>query len=333
MRTVIISLASIALFSSVAAHAETVKIGFVLATMQEERYQKDKKYFEDAAKKLGVEVVFASADNSERTQSQKVENVLSKGVKALVIQPVNSDSAGTFVKLAHDAKVPVIAYDRIINNANLDYYVTQDSCEVGKLQAEAAAKAANGKGNVLILSGQDGHSVAKEITRCNVEALKKFPGMKVVLQKSHPGWSGSAAQATTENTLSKYKNDIQVILANNSGMANGAVQAVEGQKLGGKVFIAGADADVTSIRNIIAGKQTFEVFKAIQPLAEKAAEVAVRAAKGETVASEFKVNNGTKEVTSFNTSVYAVDKVNFEKTVIDSGFHSRQAIFGNTTKR
>ena len=314
--------------SSVGFASEKIKIGFVLSTMQEERYQKDKKYFEDAAKKAGVEVVFASADNSERTQSQKVENVLSKGVKALVIQPVNSDAAGALVDVAKKAKVPVIAYDRIIKNADLDYYVTQDSCQVGRLQAEAAAKAAGGKGNVLILSGQAGHSVAQEITRCNLETLKNFPNMKVVLQQNHTNWSGSLALATTENTLSKYKNDIQVILANNSGMANGAVQAVEGQKLTGKVFIAGADADLTSIRNIIAGKQNFEVFKAIQPLAEKALEVAVQAAKGQTVTSDSKINNGKKDVVAFNTPVFAVDKGNFEEVVVNSGFHTKEAVFG-----
>jgi D-xylose transport system substrate-binding protein len=328
VKVTFVTLIGAALVSSVAMANEKVKIGFVLSTMQEERYQKDKKFFEDAAKKLGAEVVFASADNSERTQSQKVENVLSKGVKALVIQPVNSDAAGALVDVAKKAKVPVIAYDRIIKNADLDYYVTQDSCEVGTLQAEAAAKAVSNKGNVLVLSGQAGHSVAQEITRCNLETLKKYPEMKVVLQQNHNNWSGSLALATTENALSKYKNDIQVILANNSGMANGAVQAVEAQKLTGKIFIAGADADLTSIRNIIAGKQNFEVFKAIQPLAEKAVEVAVKAAKGEVVTSEAKVNNGKKDVTAFNTPVFAVDKNNFESVVITSGYHTKEAVFG-----
>ena len=153
--------------------------------------------------------------------------------------------------------------------------------------------------------------------------------MKVVLQQNHTNWSGSLALATTENTLSKYKNDIQVILANNSGMANGAVQAVEGQKLHGKVFIAGADADLTSIRNIIADKQNFEVFKAIQPLAEKALEIAVKAAKGEVVTSDSKINNGKKDVVSFNTPVFAVDKANFEAVVVNSGFHTKEAVYGN----
>jgi D-xylose transport system substrate-binding protein len=315
------------------AKAAEVKVGFILSTMQEERYQKDKKYFQAAAKKLGMEVVFASADNQERTQSQKVENILAKGVKALVIQPVNSDAAGALVDMAKKAGVPVIAYDRIIKNADLDYYVTQDSCQVGRLQAEAAAKALSGKGNVVILSGQAGHSVAEEITRCNLDVFKKFPGIKVVLQQTHNNWSTALAMATTENALSKNKNNIQAILANNSGMASGAVQSVGAQKLTGKIFIAGADADVPSIRNIVAGKQSFEVFKAIQPLAEKAAEVAFRAAKGEKLTSDFKVNNGSKDVISFNTPVFAVDKTNFEDVVINSGFHTREAIYGNTAAR
>ncbi len=320
---------SSAVFSpAISLAAEKIKIGFVLSTMQEERYLKDKMYFEAAAKKLGAEVVFASCDNSERTQAQKIENLLSKGIKAIVIQPVNSEAAGSLVEAAHKAKIPVIAYDRIIKNADLDFYVTQDSFEVGRLQAEAAAKALGGKGNILILSGQAGHSVAAEITRGNIETLKKYPSMKVVQQQNHDNWSGSLAMKTVENTLAKQKNDIQVILANNSGMANGAVQALESQQLAGKVFVAGADAELAAIKNIVAGKQNFEVFKDFKPLAEKSAEIAVRVAKGEKITSDFTVNNGTKDVISFKTAVYPVEKSTVDSTVVASGFHTRQAIYG-----
>jgi ABC-type xylose transport system substrate-binding protein len=94
------------------SQAAPMKIGLVLSTLQEERYQKDQKYFNEEAKKLGFEAIVVSADNNPQTQSAKVENLLSQGVKALVIQPVNSEAAANLVKMAHEDKVPVVAYDR-----------------------------------------------------------------------------------------------------------------------------------------------------------------------------------------------------------------------------
>jgi len=131
-------------WASIARAAEKIRIGFILARPGE-RYQKDRAYFIEEATKLGASVVFDSCDNSERVQATKVENILTKGIQALVIQPVNSDAA------APSSKPPTRSasrdrYDRIISNADLDYYVTQDSYRVGVLQAEAAVKAIGGKG-------------------------------------------------------------------------------------------------------------------------------------------------------------------------------------------
>src|SRR5271156_1037428 len=103
------------------------KIGFILSTMQEERYQRDKQVFEDTIKKLGGEVVFASCNNNEQTQAAQVDNLLSQGIKALVLQPVNGDTATGLVKQAKADGVAVVDYDRLIRNAAIDYYVTEDS--------------------------------------------------------------------------------------------------------------------------------------------------------------------------------------------------------------
>lgn len=314
--------------SSSLGHAAEIKIGFILSTMQEERYAKDRLYFEEQAKKLGATVVFAACDNSERSQAAKVENMLAKGIKVLVIQAVNSDAAAPFVEAAHKAGVPVIAYDRVINKADLDYYVTQDSYAVGKMQAEAAVKATNGKGNYVILSGQSGHSVAAEITRGNLDVLKAYKDIKIISQQNHNDWSASEAMSTVENVLTKHKNAVAAILANNSGMANGAVQALDQQGLSGKVFVAGADADLPSIRNIVAGKQQFEVLKAWKPLAETAANLAVELAKGIKPKATSTYNNGTKDVPTINTPVFPVDKSNIDVQIIAYGIHTKEAVYG-----
>lgn len=306
-----------------------LRLGFLLATMNEERYTKDKAYFLDFAASQGAEVEFASCDGKVDLQTAKVETLLSKQIDVLVIQPVNGEAASSVVALAKKDNVPVVAYDRMIKNADIDAYVTQNSFQVGVLQAEAAVKATQGKGNYILLMGESGHSVADEITKGALSVLEKYPAVKVIVKQNHPNWSSSLALATVENALTKNKNNIQAILANNDGMALGAVQALDEQKLTGKVFVAGADADLTAIKDILKGKQTMTVLKGIKPLAEEAVKVALVLAKKEPLKFDEKKNNGTKEVPVINTPVSKVTKDNIQTEIIETGFHSKEAVFGD----
>lgn len=306
------------------------KVGFILSTMQEERYQRDKQVFEKTVKKLGGQVVFSSCNNSEQTQAAEVDNLLSQGVKVLVIQPVNGDTATAFVKQAKQDGVFVVGYDRLIKNAPIDAYITEDSFRVGQLQAEAAVKFTGGKGNYVLLMGQAGHSVAEARTAGAMNVLKKHPLVNIVVKQYHAGWSPNLAMQTTENALTQHKNNIHAIIANNSGMAHGAIQALEEQKLTGKVFVAGADADLAAIKDVAAGKQQFEVFISINDMAERAAEVAMALAKKEEFKFDSQMDNGLAKIKTVNTPVFPVDKSQIEARIINTGFHSREAVYGKT---
>ena len=305
-----------------------IKLGFVLATMNEERYAKDRQYFTEFAAAQGADVEFASCDDKVDLQTAKVETLLSKNIDVLVIQPVNSEAAGSVAQLAKRDKIPVVAYDRIIKNAEIDLYVTQNSFQVGVLQAEAAVAATKGKGNFVILSGEAGHSVADEITRGNLSVLEKYPAIKVVMKQNHPGWSTALALSTVENALTRNKNNIQAVLANNDGMALGAIQALEEQKLTGKVFVGGADADLAAVKDIIRGRQTMTILKGIKPLAEAAVKAAVSLAKKEKPAFDSKMANGSGDVPVINTPVEKITKDNIKERLIDSGFHTAEAVYG-----
>ncbi len=299
-----------------------VKIGFILATEQEERYQRDKASFLEAAKKMGAEVIFLSCNNEEATQRTNVESVLAQGVSILVIQPVNSDNAGVFVDQAHAKGVQVIAYDRMINHKDLDYYAGQNSAEVGRLQAEAAVewmKANGGVGPVLVLSGQQGHSVAEAITEANRKVLEAA-GVTIAAQQYHDAWGTDQALATTENQLVRNPG-IKAILCNNSGMARGAVQAVEKAGRIGQVFITGADADKANIEYLIAGKQQQDVYKDEITLAATAAELAVNLARGQAVAPKDPPTTykDAVNVKTLLTPVKPVTAENYRSIVVEAG--------------
>ncbi len=291
-------------------------VAFLLATLQEERYQKDRKFFEQHAANLGLSVVTFSADNDGAKQLAQVEDALAMGAKVLVIQPTDSKAAASYVTLAkHGGRAKVIAYDRSILSPELDYYVSHDSYRVGVLQAEAAIQATHGKGTYVLLSGQAGHSVAAEITRGYHETLAPYIArgdITIAMEQSHSAWSAEQALRTVEDALTKADNKIDAILANNSGMARGAIQAT--RKLGVKVFIAGADADAANINAVCAGTQTIEVLKDIQPLAETAAAVAKAILDGKAPTDKM-VAVRVEVITPANA-----------KTLIDSGFLTRDQV-------
>jgi D-xylose transport system substrate-binding protein len=220
----------------------------------------------------------------------------------------------------------------LIDQAPVDLYLTEDAVQIGVLQAEAAVKATNGKGNYLILKGQAGHSVVADIMKGVHSVLDKYPNIKIIAEKNHDAWSPSLAMATTENTLVRFHNQIDAVLANNSGMAQGAVQALAAQNLTGKVFVAGSDADLSAIRNIIAGRQQFEIMMSIEDLARTAARSAAQFVKGEKPKSTSLLENGGFKVPTISMGVYGVTKDNIEERIIKTGFHDRQAVYGPTKK-
>ena len=301
-------------------------VAFLLSTLQEERYTKDQRYFEDAARRHGLAPFTLSADNDNSRQLAQIEDALSQGARVLVIQPTDSAAAGNYVAKAHAAGAKVVAYDRSIPGA--DFYVAHDSHRIGVLQAEQAIKATGGRGNFVLLDGQSGHSVAGEIARGYHDTLKPYidqGAIRIVVEQNHDAWSPEQALNTVQDAIAMTKGDLQAILAHNSGMARGAVQAIVAGGLSDKkIFVAGADADAANVNYVCEGKQSVEVLKDIQPLAVKAAEVAFALASGKPVEGQTVGADGKIPVA--NVDVHLITPSTVKKLLIDSGFHSASAL-------
>lgn len=305
------------------------RVALLLGTLQEERYQKDQEYFEKKARALGLSPFTLSADNDNARQLSQVEDALARGARILVIQPTDSSTAASYVEKARAAGAKVVAYDRPIVGA--DVWAAHDSFRVGQLQAQEALKATGGEGNYLLLNGQSGSSVAEAIARGYRETLAPAVAagkVEIVIDKSHAAWSPEQALKTVEDALTKTRGKVHAILANNSGLARGAVQAIVAAKLDDEgIFIAGADADAANVNYVCEGKQSIEILKDIRGLAETAATLASRLSKGEAMTS----TESWSGVPVFGSPVQLVTKDNVKSSLIDSDFHAEKTLTSCTS--
>lgn len=327
------------LYSLGACADQRIKIGFLLATLQDERYKKDVKFFKDEAEKLGFEPIILSSDNKTETQAARFESLLAGQIKALVIQPVDVVTAGRYVKMAHDKQVPVISYDHLIEGAPVDFYVSQDSKQVGVLQAETAIKFLKEKYpkkkefNFVILKGPSGDNVAQAISEGIHSVLSHEKAAKVKVEKFHHGWSPSLAMETVEKALTNSGNKVDAVLANNSRMAQGAIQALSEQGMTGKVFVAGSDADLAAIRSLLDDRQQLDVMEDVASMASIAAQTAFQLAKGERPKGKFQTRSGTFTIPTIVVPVYPISISNLEERIFSPGFHTKAEVFGRSEEK
>ncbi|WP_217438623.1 substrate-binding domain-containing protein [Fertoeibacter niger] len=254
---------------------------------------------------------------------------------------MNTGTAGSMVQMANMEGVKVVGYDSMLSNRPLDAMVMQDSWAVGKLQGEAMVewlkvhKGGNVEGKVALIMGQPGDSNAIAMSSGALEIIQANPGLELVAEQAHEGWSSEKAMATTEIVLTKFGNGVDAFICNNSGMARGVIAALDAQGLASsdKVFVAGSDADLVNIQFVAQGKQAVEIWKKIVPLAETAAQIAFDlasspdAAVSDVVKADRVINNGMVDVPTVVTPVVLVTRENVDATVIEGGFYTKEEVY------
>lgn len=311
-----------------------IRIGFSMDSLQLERWQRDRDLFTAKAKELGAEVLVQSADGDDAVQVRQSENLLTQGVDVLVVVPHNGEIAASIVESAKRQKVPVLSYDRLIRNSDVDFYISFDNVKVGELQAKYLLDRAP-KGNYILIGGSPTDNNAQLFRQGQMNILNpaiKSGDIKIVADQWSKDWLPSEALSHTENALTQAQNKVVAVVASNDSTAGGVVQALEEQKLAGKVLVSGQDADLAACQRIVAGTQSMTVYKPITPLATRAAEIAVALAKHQQVESNAKVNNGMKDVPSYLLEPIVVDKNNMVQTVIKDGFLKMEDVYRNVPK-
>lgn len=308
-----------------------MRIGFSMDSLQLERWQRDRDLFVQRAKELGVEVLVQSADGNDAVQVRQAENLLTQGVAVLVVVPHNGEIAASIVESAKRQKIPVLSYDRIIRSSDVDFYVSFDNVKVGELQAKYLLERAP-KGNYVLIGGSPTDNNARLFREGQMKVLNQAihaSDVKIVADQWAKDWLPSEALKHTENALTQARNKVVAVVASNDSTAGGVIQALEEQKLSGKVLVSGQDADLAACQRIVAGTQSMTVYKPIAPLATRAADIAVALAKHQALQSNSKVNNGFKDVPAFLLEPVVVDKSNLPQTVIRDGFLKMEDVYRN----
>jgi D-xylose transport system substrate-binding protein len=309
---------------------EPVVIGFSMDTLKEERWQRDKDLVEKRAKELGMQVLVQVANSDDNLQVKQAENLLTQNVDVLIVAPHNAEVAASIVEAAHRQGVPVISYDRLIKNSDVDLYISHQVIKIGEMQAKYLLDHVNKKPASFVIVGgspTDNNALLLHQGQMNILNPAVARGdVKVVADQYAKEWQASAALNIVENALTQANNQVDAVVASNDGTARGAVQALEGQNLAGRVLVSGQDADLASLKLIVEGKQTMTVYKPIQPLAYGAVEAGIKLARGETVQSGDSLDNGFKKVPSILLEPIAVDRTNLLNTVVKDGYHTLEAI-------
>ena len=315
------------LATSAVAADKPIKVGISLPTQREERWVQDKEGFEAAAAAAGIEALIQIADNDAGKQQTQCENLITQGIDVLIVAPHDGEAAKNIVEMAHEENIPVISYDRLILNADVDLYVTFDQFYIGQLMGEYLNDNLE-SGNIVVLAGDplDNTSVPLKAGAMSAIQGKIDSGAyKVVLEQECKDWQASEALKHAENALTATDNDIQGFIAPNDGTAGGVIQALAAQGLEGKVIITGQDCEDDAVKRIIEGTQSMTVFFDTAEMSAAAFEAALTLAKGEEIVTSLSENNGKIDVPVLGFPAKAITKDNYKELLIDSGLKDEAA--------
>lgn len=312
-----------------------VVIGFSMDTLKEERWQADKRLFTEKAEALGAEVLVQSANSDDVRQVQDIESLISRNVDVLVVVPHNAEAMATAVEKAHAAGIPIVSYDRLIKNADVDLYISFDNFRVGEEQGKAlVGLLPGGKGRIVRIYGaktDNNAALFKAGQDSVILPLVEKGDITVVHEDWTEGWKPENAKRIAQAAIATHGTKFDAILASNDGTAGGAIQALMEEGVAGKIIVTGQDAELAACQRIVAGTQAMTIYKPIHALAQGAAAAAVDLARARPIIARTGVANGKIDVPSILLDVQVVTAANMRDTVIKDGFHSEADVYRGAT--
>lgn len=311
------------------AKNDSVQVGFLMHALDKERWENDRDFFVEKVRELGGTVEVRIADNDAAKQLSQAKELLTNGVDILVVVPVDQFLAAGIVEEAHARNVKVISYDRLIKNCPLDFYISTDNVEVGRLQAEYLTTI-RPAGKYALIGGahSDNNSQFLYLGQMNVlQPLIEKGDIQLVYNVFTESWEEDEGYNHTKQLLDDNK-EIDAIIAGNDAIAYGVIRALRESGKVGEVLVAGMDADLKNLQEIVAGNQICTIYKPIEKMAASAAELSINMANTGDWESTFQtVSNGSRLVPVVFHEGMVVNRENLKLTVISEGYQKEAEVY------
>ena len=275
-----LSVIALSAFAASSAFAADLTVGVSWSNFHEERWNTDEAAIVGALEEAGAEYISADAQSSSAKQLSDIESLIAQGVDALIILAQDAQAIGPAVQAAADEGIPVVAYDRLIEDSRA-FYLTFDNVEVGRMQARAVFEAMP-KGNYVMIKGSPTDPNADFLRGGQqeiIQAAVDSGDIKIVGEAYTDGWLPANAQRNMEQILTANDNAVDAVVASNDGTAGGVVAALTAQGMDG-IPVSGQDGDHAALNRVAKGTQTVSVWKDARDLGAAAGEIAVALAGG-----------------------------------------------------
>lgn len=312
------------------AENDDVQIGITFDSFVIERWQRDRDVFASAAQELGAEVNVQNANGSLQEQIDQIDYFIEKKMDVIVVVMVASEEDPTglvsAIGRAQKSGIPIIAYDRLVLNADVDLYISFDNGQVGRLMAEHMREHLADGGDILQICGPMADYNVPQVMS-GFEEVLEGSDLKIVQTEHAESWLGETGFAVTSSYLGAHEAP-KGIMCGNDSIAGNAIRALSERRLAGSVCVVGQDADLDACQRIVEGTQCMTVYKPVEKLARRAAEMAVALAEGEAAVTSETMNDGTYDVPYERLEPIAVTRENMDE-VITGKYHEESDIYLN----
>lgn len=312
---------------------EKIQIGMSFDSFVIERWQRDRDVFVSVAKELGAEVNVQNANGVAQEQEKQIDYFIQKGMDVIVVIAIDPASLQDVIKRAKDAGIRVVSYDRLINDADVDLYISFDNEMVGEMMAKALLREGIDGGNVIMIGGSPTDNNVPLVEGAFKREMSKH--RVTILDSVHAdNWRAEEAAAYI------YANPLKIaqadaIMCGNDDLATQAVRALAETRQAGDIFVVGQDADLAACQRIVEGTQVMTVYKPVERLATRAAEAAVALAKGEEIPGDdvTVIESGAYQVPYIGLEPISVNRDNIDEVIIGSGFHLKEDVYLNVPEQ
>lgn len=308
--------------------SDNPQIGLSLDSYIIERWERDRDVFVATAKELGADINVQSANGDIELQISQIEYFIDKKVDVIVVVAIDSDKLTDVVKKAKDNGIHVIAYDRLISNANVDMYISFDNIKVGTMMGEEIASHYKNKKVIMICGAPTDSNVA--MVNDGFEGVMKAHNIEIIDKTFCDGWKAELGADYVNKNLDIVSN-ADAIMCGNDDIATNVIRTLSIYRRAGQIDVVGQDADLAACQHIVEGTQNITVYKPVEKLASKAAQYAVDFAKGKEVKVDNTINDGKYDVPYVALEPISVNKNNIDEIIIDSGFHSKEDVYLNVS--